>query len=485
MGFEGGRLEWARRRGALALWVVGAAVFAGGVGAVAAPAQDEISAQRIAAHVRRLASDDFGGRAAGTEGGRRAARYIVDRLREAGVAAYGDPDPEAPERRRYTQAFTFTAGVEAGEDCALALGLADGLRRLALDTDYRPLGFSANGEAQGELVFVGYGISAPGRGWDDYAGIDVKGRIVLVLDGLPAGGGKESPLGQALVRYGQVRYKAMNAREHGAAGMIVIAREAVEGGGDPELVSLSRRASQGDAGIVCVDLRRSIASGWRVLGEDGQPGETIAERARAIDRDGKPGAALVDGVSVRMRVSLVKEKRESANIIARLEGADPVLRDEVIVVGAHYDHLGDGSIGGSLADKPGIHHGADDNASGCAAVLELARTLAAAKVRPRRSVLFIFFSAEELGLLGSAYYVKHPVVALERTVAPDPAYVRLVARERTLKLPERPPAAPKPCAHLWRGRLPAGLRPGVHRLQVRTTDMWGRRFESYRLFRVR
>jgi hypothetical protein len=383
-------------------------------GAAEAPAvtAPDISPERLGEDVRALSAPDMAGRPAGGSGGADAARYLAQRIASAGAAPLGDEAPGATVGRQYAQAFEFTAGVDTGGACALALGLADGVTTLRLDEDYRPLGFSSTGEARSDVVFCGYGITANSQGWDDYAGVDVEGRIVVVLDGLPGGGREGTPLGSSLVRYGQVRYKAMNAREHGAAGMLVVASEKGDGGEDPQLVGLSRRASQGDAGIVCADLRRSIVTGWKSTG-----GATIGELQERIDESGAPASGELEAVTAHIRVELVKERRGTENVLAWLEGSDPALRDEVIVIGAHYDHLGDGSLGGSLSEVPGIHHGADDNASGCAAVLEVARQLARSEARPRRSVLFAFFGAEELGLLGSAHYVKNPVVPLERTVA--------------------------------------------------------------------
>ncbi|GIW71006.1 MAG: hypothetical protein KatS3mg102_0548 [Planctomycetota bacterium] len=417
-----------------------------------APADAAIAIARLRAAVAELSSPQMEGRPAGGPGAERAARWIAARLAEAGVAPGGDPGPArpgehepgspagtgtdtaapaggapalplAPGARSYEQRFRFAWGVEVGPGTALAIGQPGGVAALVLGRDFRPLGFSANGEASAEIVFCGYGITAPALGWDDYAGVDAGGKIVLVLEGLPPLPSSGEPedarrRAEALPRYGQLRYKAMNAREHGAAGMLVIAArpaaEAEGGAGEPELLPLGRTGMQGDAGIVAADLRRSVATGWRTAA-----GESVAELEQRIATARAPHSAPLQGVTAHLVVELRKEERETANVLGVLRGRDPVLAEQAIVIGAHYDHLGDGSLGGSLAAEPGIHHGADDNASGVAAVLELARVLAAAPpaARPRRTVVFALFGAEELGLLGSAHYVRHPLVPLQRTIA--------------------------------------------------------------------
>jgi hypothetical protein len=362
-----------------------------------ARADDDVDASRELEDIRTLASDAFEGRASGSPGGEKAAEYIEKELRSAGLA---------PIR----QGFDFTSGVAVGPKSAMTLCAGGEERALRAKEDFTPLGFSSNGEAVGPVVFVGHGITAPEAHYDDYAGIaPVKGKIVIALDGVPRAKDPHTLFHEGLIRYAQVRYKAMNAREHGAAALVMVATESE----DPSLLSVGQPGTYGDAGIVVVDLRRKEAE--KLFAGVGRSLRAIDE---LIDRDLAPHSIELPGVSAKITAEVLKEKKTTANILAVLEGADPALKGETIVVGAHYDHLGRGETGGSLDPHPGkeIHNGADDNASGTAALLEVARALARGP-RPRRTVVFAAFSGEELGLLGSAHYVKEPIRPLAGTVA--------------------------------------------------------------------
>jgi hypothetical protein len=349
------------------------------------------------ADLRELASDAYEGRATGSSGGERAAEYIAKRLREAGLA---------PVRQDYL----FTAGVEMGPKSRLALFFGGSRIEPAPRDDFTALGFSSNGEAEGPIVFAGYGISAPEAGYDDYAAVDVRGKIALVFDRVPREKDAQALFKEGLARYSQVRYKAMNAREHGAAAVIVVAGG--DGKDEPNLLSLRATSGMGDAGILVVDLKRSIAE--RIVASAGR---SLAALAEGIDRDFAPRSTALGEARAALTIEVIKEKRVAANVLAAIEGSDEKLRDETIVVGAHYDHLGRGEVGGSLDPHPGkeIHNGADDNASGTAALLEIARAIAAKPAR--RTVVIAAFSGEELGLLGSAHYVKEPIRPLASTIA--------------------------------------------------------------------
>ncbi len=342
--------------------------------------------------VKHLASDALEGRATGTSGGAAAADYIAKQLEAAGLAPRRDP-------------FEFLAGVKVGPETALAVSGA-----AAAAEDFRPLGFSSNGRVEGDVVFGGYGITAPEAGWDDYAGADVKGKIVLVLDRVPGARNPHAPrrMSEGITRYGQVRYKAMNARERGAAALLVTSADpSGRKEDDPSLLPLTGATAHGDAGILVADLRRSFAA--RIVAAGGRPLDAIQD---GLDGEGaKPAAVALAGVRASLVVSLVKEKRRAENVVAVRPGTDPDLAREAIVVGAHYDHLGRGEVGGSLAESPvgkEIHNGADDNASGTAALLDAARALPPT----RRTVVFAAFSGEEMGLLGSAHYVKEPLAGV-------------------------------------------------------------------------
>jgi hypothetical protein len=265
--------------------------------------------------------------------------------------------------------------------------------------DWMPLGFSTNGNLEGDwLTFAGYGISAPELNRDDYKLVAAKGAIVVVLAGTPDG---DNPHGQ-FVRAGQVRFKVAAAKAAGARGLIIISNE--EKFSDDRLSRLSYD-NAGESGLPVILISRKVAT---ALLTDLK----IYEKRSA---DGTGQLPIPRGVS--LKVDVVRRESPSFNVVGILPGSDPKLKDEAIVIGAHYDHLGRGGEG-SLAPREGeIHHGADDNASGTAGLLELARLLSTQPAKPRRTVVFIAFSGEEEGLLGSDYYVNHPLLPLTNTVA--------------------------------------------------------------------
>jgi Peptidase family M28/PDZ domain/PA domain len=274
-------------------------------------------------------------------------------------------------------------------------------------TDFLPFTFSMDGDVASEVVFAGYGITAPPLGYDDYAGLDVRGKAVLVMTGEPREGDPRGPFRPAEhFHYTELRHKVLNAREHGAAAVIVV--ENPERG--DRLAAL--RGTTPSWGIVAVSARREVADALLTPG-----GLDLASLRAAIERARAPASRVVPGVRVRIRAALLRDRGATANVVGLLPGTVPTLAAEAVVVGAHYDHLGRGSPF-SLAPERGdaIHPGADDNASGTAALLGLAEALTRSGAG-RRSVVFVAFSAEELGLLGSTHYVGQPAVPLDRTVA--------------------------------------------------------------------
>lgn len=347
-------------------------------------------------HISYLASDALAGRLPGTPGAEKAAQYIIAQFQQAGLRPLGS--------RGYRQPFSFVAGVRLGRHNHLTATAADVRLTAKPDVDFRPLAFTANGIVEGELVFAGYGIAAAKEAqYDDYATVDVKDRLVVVLPYSPAGSNPHTKFGPFL----SLRYKATTARSRGARGLLVIAED--DDFGRSQVARLRYDDAFGDAGFPCAVVSRAWAT--KLLGQN------VANIERQIATTGQPASQPLPDRRLRLQTEVVKERQTAYNLIGWLEGRDPVLRDEVIVIGAHYDHLG---LGGpnSLAPREGdIHPGADDNASGTAGLLELARRLAAAPSRPKRSLLFIAFSAEEKGLLGSAYFVDHPTTRNKRLVA--------------------------------------------------------------------
>lgn len=402
---------------------------------------NETNAARLRAVVTYLASDKLDGRRTGTEGAKAAARYIAAEFARLGLKPGGGNNAaKGKSAAGYMQSFPYVAGVELGKTNAVSLmrrapavegePLGGGITTLdlRLNEDWMPLGFSTDSRLYTlPLTFVGYGITAGDLNYDDYAGAEVKDRIALVLEGTPDG---DNPHGD-FARYTDVRWKAVAARDHGAKALVIIAGE--DNFRDDRLSKLSYDNSAGDAGLPVIVISRQAAA--QVLGLGGIPPlaeleKRVASAAAARRNATTSGAAatypIMDAVNkasfleqsrLTIGVSVVRKDAPSENIIGILEGSDARLKKEFIVIGAHYDHLGRGGEG-SLAPRAGdIHHGADDNASGVAGVLELARWFSSANSKPKRTLVFIAFSGEEEGLLGSNFYVNHPVAPLAQTVA--------------------------------------------------------------------
>ena len=359
-----------------------------------------VSSQRLARHVAYLASQRLQGRRSGTPGADRAAAYIAREFRTSGLK---------PPGRSFLQPFTFVSGVRLGKGNSFHLKTTQDTHALKLRSDYMPLAFSSRAMARGEVVFVGYGISAPELQYDDYAETDVTGKIVMLLRGSPDGDDPHGRFADYTAPGLEVQKKTIRAREKGARGVIFISAE--EDFEEDRLSHLRHDTNFLDAGIPAVIVSRRAAGSLLTLA-----GTSIAEaESRAT---GKGGPLPLRGVTVEFTTDVVKIVGQASNVVGILDGGDPQLATECVIIGAHYDHLG---LGGpeSLAAKPEgqIHYGADDNASGTAALLELARVLAANRAGLKRSIIFIAFAAEEIGLLGSAAYTRQAARPLASTVA--------------------------------------------------------------------
>ena len=360
--------------------------------------RQQISANDIRRHVVNLASEAMDGRLTGSKGERMATDYVADAFRSLGLEPAG-------EDGGFFQTFAFTAGASLGEANRLTVAAADGGGDLALDEDWRPLAFASSGEtAPAEVVFVGYGVVAPaeggGKGYDSYAELDVAGKWVMVLRFLPENisGGETT----RLLRYSDLPYKASVARRKGAVGLVVVSgpNSKVK----KELVRLTSDAGGGVFGLAAVSISDRAAA--RLLGHAGRDLKTLQE---ALDGGEALAGFPIPGVKLGGRIDIKREKRQGRNVLARLgtEAAAPML-----VIGAHVDHLGRGEISGSLArddEKGRVHFGADDNASGVAGLIEIARYFAALKdegrLEVKRDILFAAWSGEEMGLLGSSHFV--------------------------------------------------------------------------------
>jgi hypothetical protein len=381
--------------------------------------QFQPSADRLRETVTYLASDALEGRRTGSAGANDAAHYIAGEFQRLGLQP-GSPVTRGTRLKgemlaRYQQRFPYIAGVNLGKGNALSLRLnEDAPSALVAGDDWLPLGFSANAKLENVPgVFVNYGISSAELKYDDYANGLAKDKVAIALAGTPDG---DNPHGKFAQLEG-VRWKAIAARNAGAKALIVVAREEIFK--DDPLAQLRYDNSSGDAGLPVIVISRQRAA--KLLGITNQKGlATLAgfERTSASHRTMMTFfAGDLVSVSVSMTINIERQEVAASNVIGILQGSDPKLKDEAIVIGAHYDHLGRGGEG-SLAPRSGeIHHGADDNASGVAGVLELARMFSAQQPKPRRTLVFIAFSGEEEGLLGSNYYVNHPVIPLTNVAA--------------------------------------------------------------------
>jgi len=422
------------------------------------------SAQRMLDDVKILASDDYEGRGVGTKGLDRAADYIVEQFKQAGLNV-------TAEEGDAFQDFEIPSGVKLGEPNVLTLHGPDGKTlELKYDQDFRTCAFGGSGKFEAPLVFAGYGIQAPDIGYDDYANLDVKDKVVIMMRRNPL---QQDPHGPFAVAHGVSRHAALTTKvsqafSHGAAAVLLVNDPATGRTQKAELseqvekarqqvIEVARKLTVPDAAQADLmnELRQTLdhlkqveaihhehsADPLMAFGYGGTRagksipcfqismdvcnqillsafGNDLAELESQIDTGKQPLSRELTGWTASGEAEVQAIRTAVKNVIGVLKGEGP-LREETIIVGAHYDHLGRGDVGSMAA--PGsakeIHNGADDNASGTAGLLELARRLGHRdKPLPRRLV-FIAFTAEERGLLGSANYVESPLFPLKETIA--------------------------------------------------------------------
>jgi len=379
------------------------------------PGLDSITADQILQHTKALSADEFGGRGPGTPGEELTVRYLTEQMQRIGLKP-GNPDGT------YVQKVPLV-GMKAEPRMSITAG---GRKfDLKFPDDYVAVSrrnVPETSVAASDLVFVGYGVVAPEYGWDDYKGVDVKGKTIVMLINDPAVPSASDPnrldekmfKGEAMTYYGRWTYKYEIASEKGAAAAIIVHEtgpagypyEVVKGSwGQENFDIVSPDRNMGRVGIeswVTLDRAREIFSAG---------GQNFDElKKAATSKDFRPVAlsAKMDG-SVRNTLREV----QSNNVVGRLEGSDPQLKNEHVVYSAHWDHLGTADAG----EGDRIFNGALDNASGTAQVLEIAEAFTKLPKPPRRSVLFLFVTAEEKGLLGAKYYAENPLYPLRTTLA--------------------------------------------------------------------
>ena len=365
-----------------------------------------VAAQTAAtrAYVETLASEKFAGREAGSPGERLAADYVASQLARMGAKPL-------PGRSDMFVPFTFTAGSRDGGSRAVV-----GSTTYDTTKDVIALSFSDDGEVSAPVVFAGYGIVVPETqnfGYDSYATLDVKDKIVVVLRYFPEDADQQTR--GILARYSDLRYKAMAARQHGAKAMVVISGPRSPNAG--QTVPMSFDTALAGSGIAAASVSGAVAAA--LFAGAPKPLQAIQQELDS----GNPHAAgfPLDKVTLSLKTSLVRETQTGRNVVAYFPatGAATAVMKPWIAIGAHYDHLGLGRNGNSLAGKDETgkpHLGADDNASGSAAVLAIAETIGKQPMR-KRNLIVALWSAEEIGLVGSAAFVNAPPVAVDQLAA--------------------------------------------------------------------
>ena len=352
--------------------------------------------------VHYLAKPEMKGRMTGSPELEKAAKWLTREYKKAGVPPVTGQD--------YIQRYEVTVNASLGSKNHFAWTRGSQSHALVLGDSFRPFNFSATGAFSGPLVFAGYGISASEYNYDDYAGLDVKDKVVVILRHEPQEFDEKSVFaGKVMTRHSQLDNKAVNARFHGAKAVIFV--NDLPNHTDPDdLDKFSSLVGPGYREIAFVQVKAEVAGAWfHAAGKD------LKTWMAAVDRDLKPASfAFPSDLTVDASIDVRRESKQVPNVAAYLPGEG----SEYVIIGGHFDHLGMGefsSMAPSMAGKA-IHPGADDNASGASGVLELARYFGSRPKR-KRGILFLNFSGEEMGLLGSAAYVSHPLLPLHQAVA--------------------------------------------------------------------
>jgi Zn-dependent M28 family amino/carboxypeptidase len=376
--------------------------------AAAAGANAGISAERLRAHAKFLASDTLEGRAPGSRGEELTLVYLTDQYRRMGLSP-GNPDGT------YLQQVKLVGKTVTNSP---TLSVASAEARLTFPFMEEFMGWTPRRDARvsleaAELVFVGYGITAPEYGWDDYKGTDVAGKVIVMLVGDPPLPDSTRFGGRAMTYYGRWTYKYEVAAENGAMAAIIIHQD--NAAGYPwEVVSNSWSGEQFDIPRADGGAGRCAMEGWI----SSPAAERLFNRAgiglaeaydSALSESFQP---LPLGLTASVTIESAFRDTRSYNLVAKLNGSDPEHADECVIYSAHWDHLGRGNP----IDGDSIYNGAVDNASGVAATLEIARAFARRKGDLKRSIVFLNTTAEESGLLGSYYYAENPLYPLYKTV---------------------------------------------------------------------
>jgi Peptidase family M28/PA domain len=365
-----------------------------------------IQVRRIQATLQFLASKHFNGRATGTPEAEMTAAYISSVFQRQGL------QPPAGNAEGYVQNFELVQALPR-EESRVSIEIDDGASlTLKMGEDFLPAPWGPDSvEVRGQMVFAGYGITAPELKYDDFARLDVKGRIAVVLSKFP-GGTKQTTWDFYSQRdYEEPLEKALSAQKAGAAGIVVIlpSNESI-----PALSSLNFKTAKTSLASEVEAVRipavfASYQAGEKILRRSRSPEQTLQALQEKIDSELKP-ASLPLARSATLQTRYERKRLQGRNVIGIIPGSDPRLREECIVIGAHHDHIGKG-------EDQEIYYGADDDASGTTGLLELAEAFQAGPLRPRRSIVLAAWGAEEQGLLGSKHYALNPAFPLNKTIA--------------------------------------------------------------------
>ncbi len=387
-------------------------------------AADTITAAELKSGVYFLASEEMQGRDTGSAANQIAALYLAHQFESMGLEPAGDSG--------YFQYFSLSESELSTPNGLEIRHHSRAAETFVLRQDFFPSRLSASGLTTAPLVFAGYGITAPEYGYDDYAGIEVEDRIALVLTREPGYEDPQSPFdGLVRSKHAEEFQKIKNAQEHGAAGLIIIsqglddlsraARSTWPEDAEEGRQTLQVWADQVRIPVVYISEKRAS-----LLLETAD--REVDEIRNVIDQSLQPQSFALDEVTAAIESRVSRKLTESRNVFAYIPGNDPELKHEVVVLGAHFDHVG--------IENNQIYRGADDNASGTMGLLEIAEAFALSPVKPRRSVLFAAWNAEERGLLGSHYYVEDPAFPLSQTVAM--LQMDMIGRNEEVPDPESP-----------------------------------------------
>lgn len=362
--------------------------------AASAASDPEVRMDRVLADIQFLVAPELQGRASLEPGGALAARFVAAEFRKTGLKPF--------DGKGYLQDVPLSAAVLDTAASSLSLERGTGRELFRPGEDFQG-GFKEDVRLTAGLVFAGYGITAPEYGYDDYAGVDVRGKIVVLLSREP----REDPSstafrGPGLTPHSALRVKRLNAQAHGAAAVLLLPAPKMASSPRPSSSTRGWAANLYDEQLRIPMLTLTESAALRLA-------PSFRQWQQRIEATGRPASAPLDG-TLELRLAL-KERSggKTYNVIGLVEGSDPRLKDEVIVVGGHYDHL---------PSRDGlVYPGANDNGSGAAAVMEIARLLREGGVKPKRTLVLVAFGAEENGLLGAYHYAAHPVFPLSATRA--------------------------------------------------------------------